>query len=122
LVNSDKGQIIVALFNCEQKGFPYHPECAMLTTVANACQCDDYNAIAVFRNIPNGRYVVMAYHDANSNNRLDLDADNVPFEGYAISGNVKRTLGKPRFDESEFISSGGSKTIYINMQYSSAPF
>jgi uncharacterized protein (DUF2141 family) len=51
--------------------------------------------------VPAGRYAVMAYHDENSNDKLDLRLGMFPMEGYGLSNNPK-IFGPPRFEDSAF--------------------
>jgi uncharacterized protein (DUF2141 family) len=58
-------------------------------------------ATLVFADIPPGRYAVMAYHDENGDEKLNLRLGMFPTEGYALSNNPK-VIGPPRFDDSAF--------------------
>ena len=55
----------------------------------------------VFDDIPPGRYALMAYHDANDDNKLNLRFGMFPQEGYALSNNPQ-VVGPPRFNDSAF--------------------
>ena len=55
----------------------------------------------VFDDIPPGRYALMAYHDANGDNKLNLRFGMFPLEGYALSNNPQ-VIGPPRFNDSAF--------------------
>lgn len=62
-------------------------------------------AVLIFRDVPPGRYAIMAYHDENDDGKLNLRFGMFPSEGYALSNNPK-VIGPPRFSESAFEFSG----------------
>lgn len=53
-----------------------------------------------FKNVPNGTYALMLLHDKNENNRMDFEANGMPLENYATSGET--TYGPPSFANSKF--------------------
>ena len=55
----------------------------------------------LFKDIPPGRYAVLAYHDENDNKKLDLVMGMFPDEGWGLS-NDPTVIGPPRFDPSAF--------------------
>lgn len=63
------------------------------------------NASLIFRDVPPGRYAVMAYHDENDDGKLNLRFGMFPTEGYALSNNPK-VVGPPRFSDSAFDHTG----------------
>ena len=62
----------------------------------------------VFEGLPPGRYAIMAYHDENSDGKLNLRFGMFPLEGYGLSNNPK-VMGPPNFSDSAF-DVGGTKT------------
>lgn len=56
--------------------------------------------ILTFDNVPNGTYALMLLHDKNENNRMDFEANGMPKENYATSGET--TYGPPSFANSKF--------------------
>lgn len=62
-------------------------------------------ATLVFRDVPPGRYAIMAYHDGNDDGKLNLRFGMFPTEGYALSNNPK-AVGPPRFSDSTFDFTG----------------
>ena len=55
----------------------------------------------IFKNIPAGRYAVLAYHDENGNQKLDLFLGMIPTEGWGLS-NDPTVIGPPSFEDSDF--------------------
>lgn len=75
------------------------------------------NLTLVLRDIPPGRYAIMAYHDENANGELDRRFGMFPAEGYGLSNNPK-VIGPPAFEDSAFdVSAGAATAITIDMRY-----
>ena len=69
-----------------------------------------------FMALPPGRYAIMAYHDADSDNKLGLRFGMFPTEGYCLSNNPK-VIGPPKFADSAFDLSGQETSIEIKLSY-----
>ena len=69
-----------------------------------------------FMALPPGRYAIMAYHDADSDNKLGLRFGMFPTEGYGLSNNPK-VIGPPKFADSAFDLSGPETSIEIKLSY-----
>lgn len=74
------------------------------------------NAKLVFTSLPPGRYAVMAYHDDNMDQKLNLRFGMFPTEGYGLSNNPK-VMGPPKFADSAFDLSGPETAINIKLAY-----
>ncbi len=64
-----------------------------------------------FENIPPGTYAILAMHDANDNDKMDLFLG-IPKEQYATSGK-KNTFGPPRFNSSKFLVGSEDQTLVL---------
>jgi len=53
-----------------------------------------------FENIKPGTYAIMLLHDSNNNKRMDFEANGMPKESYATTGEL--TFGPPSFGNSKF--------------------
>ncbi len=73
-------------------------------------------ATLVFADIPAGRYALMAYHDENGDEKLNLRLGMFPTEGYALSNNPK-VIGPPRFDDSAFELPGAASPLPLPLKY-----
>ena len=73
-------------------------------------------AEVTFPNIPYGEYALAAYHDENSNHRLDLSVIGIPKEGIAISNDAKG-LFLPRFKDAKIQINSPTKTIVMTIGY-----
>ncbi len=70
----------------------------------------------VFHDLPPGRYAVLAYHDENDNQKLDLFLGMFPSEGWGLS-NDPTVLGPPRFEASAFDVADPATSIAIVLHY-----
>ena len=69
-----------------------------------------------FEALPLGRYAVMAYHDENANDKLDLRLGMFPIEGYGLSNNP-RVFGPPAFADSAFELPAAGTGISLKLSY-----
>ncbi|MDQ7990438.1 MAG: DUF2141 domain-containing protein [Candidatus Dactylopiibacterium sp.] len=69
-----------------------------------------------FEALPPGRYAVMAYHDENANDKLDLRMGMFPLEGYGLSNNPK-VFGPPAFADSAFEFVAPATRIDLQLKY-----
>jgi uncharacterized protein (DUF2141 family) len=59
-------------------------------------------ATVTFLNIPKGKYAISAYHDKNSNSKLDTNFIGIPKEDVACSNNAKGKMGPPKYQDAKF--------------------
>ncbi len=71
---------------------------------------------AVFHDIPAGRYAVLAYHDEDGNQRLNLFLGMFPAEGWGLS-NDPSVIGPPRFEASAFEVAEPGTAITVPLHY-----
>ncbi len=69
-----------------------------------------------FLDVPPGQYAVMAYHDANDDQKLDLRFGMFPKEGWGLSNNPK-VMGPPSFSASSFTMTEQTMATMIDMHY-----
>ena len=60
-------------------------------------------SVAQFENIPTGTYAISVFHDANNNNKFDLNFVGMPKEGYGASGNKLPFAAAPAFKANQFV-------------------
>lgn len=70
----------------------------------------------VFADLPPGRYAVMAYHDENADDKLNLRFGMFPTEGYGLSNNPK-VMGPPKFADSAFEVAAPETVIELRLSY-----
>jgi uncharacterized protein (DUF2141 family) len=56
----------------------------------------------IFKNLDPGKYAIAAYHDMNSNKRLDKNLFGAPLEPYGFSNNARSTFSPPAFSQAAF--------------------
>ena len=66
---------------------------------------------AVFTDVPDGTYAVQAFHDRNSNGKLDTNLFGAPEEPIAVSNDAKGDRGPASFTDAAFEVTGEDKTI-----------
>ena len=69
-----------------------------------------------FRNLPPGRYAIMAYHDENGDGQLNRRFGMFPTEGYGLSNNPQ-VSGPPAFEDSAFEVAAPETAITIELRY-----
>lgn len=112
-LRNDKGTVLCALF-APGSAFPGKPEQALARTHS---EIKSGTATCEFRGIAPGRYAVSAFHDENSNGKIDSNFIGIPKEGLASSNDAKGKFGPPKFDAAAFPFTGGKLELNIKMMY-----
>jgi uncharacterized protein (DUF2141 family) len=105
------GQVLVALHSSSDS-FPSGWSEAVAVERAPASRPV---VVVRFRNVPPGRYAVMAVHDADGNGRMTKTWVGLPLEGFGASNNPG-AFGPPRFREAAFDFTG-DRTLVIRLVY-----
>ena len=71
--------------------------------------------VLVFKNLAPGRYAVAAFHDENSNGKLDTNVVGLPTEPYGASRDARGTMGPPAWKDAE-VDVSGNTTISLTLQ------
>jgi len=96
-----QGKIMVALFNSEANyGGEGQPARYAVVEIA-----EGQNSI-VFDNLPDGDYAVRAFHDLNSDGKMNTNPFGMPIEPYAFSNNAVGMMGPATWDKAKFTASG----------------
>ena len=82
----------------------------------SAVQRRSFTSLAGGTQAAPGRYAIMAYHDENSDGKLNLRLGMFPTEGYGLSNNPK-VFGPPKFADSAFDLKGDEATVEIEISY-----
>lgn len=112
-LRSSKGKIYITVFN-KADGYPSKPENAIRKEVINAAYP---SVIAKIQGLSAGNYAISAYHDENSNGKLDTNFLGIPTEGTAASNDAKGKFGPPKFEDARFYFDGNDKILKITFQY-----
>ena len=74
-------------------------------------------AVCDFRRIPPGTYAVSAFHDQNSNGKMDTNFMGIPREGVGASNDARGHFGPPKFSAAAFHFSGGRLDLKVTITY-----
>jgi uncharacterized protein (DUF2141 family) len=110
-VRDATGQLRVSLYN-DAEGFRKEDRAVKVITLPAAAG----EASIEFAGLPPGRYALMAYHDENGDNKLNLRLGMFPTEGYALSNNPK-VMGPPKFADSAFDVAAPLTRIEMTLAY-----
>jgi len=103
-LKSNTGQVLVGLFDSEGT-FLKKPIKGLSSEIKSN------GATITFLNIPNGKYAISAYHDKNSNSKLDTNFLGIPKEDVACSNNAKGVMGPPKYEDAKFNLTKDSKLV-----------
>ncbi len=109
-LRSTQGIVLVALFDTAQ-AFPK----AGKQIGAQMAPAQGSSAQVVFRNLPAGRYALTAFHDENSNGKLDFNMLGSPLEAVGFSNDAFGTAAAPVFDKAA-IDLNADSAITINLR------
>ena len=109
-LESNKGQVVVVLYKKGQ-------EFANLEKYYKKQiqkQIVDKRATIVIKNIPDGEYSFVVFHDENSDGELEKAWYGMPKEGIANSGNHTK---RPNYDNTKFTITGSDKVFNLKINY-----
>ncbi len=94
-LDSDKGQLMVGLYNSSATwlGKNFKGEIVKI---------EEGTATVIFTDIPYGIYAASAVHDEDSNNELNTGVFGIPSEPYASSRGAKGRFGPPKWEDAKF--------------------
>jgi len=105
---SSKGQVLVALYN--EETFLKKPLKTLRIDLAPGTA-----VTGVFRDVPEGTYAVVAFHDENGNSKVDRNLIGIPTEKIGFTNNP--TLwGPPRFSDAKFVLGGTAQRFAITLR------
>ena len=102
-LRNDKGQALCALFS-STGDFPKKTDKAVAHSTS---VITNRHGVCEFLGVPPGTYAVSAFHDENSNGKLDSNFMGTPREGVGSSNDAKGHFGPPKFDAAAFRFAGG---------------
>ena len=113
-VKNDRGVCRIALYSSAE-AFPDGSGRAIKSAIVRARK----GIVKVqFDHVPAGVYAIAVIHDENEDGKLNTNLIGIPKEGYGASNNRLPVTSAPRFSESCFTLSPGSKDISIELKYS----
>ena len=106
-LDSDKGKVLIALYNEKSQFLKKRFRSGMIKII-------DKKVSYIFKKIPKGEYAVSFFHDENDNNKMDTNFFGIPKEDYGCSNNAKGFMGPPKYKDAKFQVSE-NKTIDIKI-------
>ncbi len=104
---SDQGHVLAAIYDSEGNW--------LKTPLQGERVSAGARTVLVFRNLPEGRYGVTAFHDQNSNGKLDANAMGMPTEAYGFSRDARGMFGPPKFADA-VVELKADTTITLKIQ------
>ena len=77
---------------------------------------DKISVTVVFEDIPAGTYAIKAFHDENSNQKLDTGLFGIPTELFGFSNDARATFGPPEFKDASFKVDGIAQRHIIKLK------
>ena len=95
-LRSGKGQVRIAVFNSSETWLGEHPVYSSTIKVGGQTVTWRIN------DVPYGDYGIAAFHDENSNGKMDKNLLGIPKEPYGFSNNLTVILRAPRWEKGKF--------------------
>lgn len=108
-VRNDTGVVQVAL--CDEATYP--KDCRLTTSVPAKAG----SVTVELPNVPAGSWAALAYHDENTNKKLDTNFVGMPKEGYGFSNGAKGTFGPPKFKDTAITVGEGTTSATVILKY-----
>jgi len=108
-INTNDGKIVAGLFD-NPATFPRGK-----VVIGQMTPAIKGAVTVIFKDVAAGRYAISAYHDVNSNGRLDANMMGIPSEPYGFSRDARGQMGPPKFEDAAFTvdKSPVSLTIHV---------
>ena len=106
-INSNKGKVLLALYNSENEFLKTVYKGKKSDITNNSCQ-------VIFEDVPSGIYAVSIFHDENDNGKMDTNFMGIPKEDYGCSNNAKGFMGPPKWGDANF-ELNNDQTITITL-------
>jgi len=81
-----------------------------------AVRINKTTALCVFKEIPAGSYGISAFHDEDSNGKLNTNLIGYPIEEYCSSNNARNTFSPPSWKDAKFHFKGGTVRLRAVMK------
>ena len=109
-LRSEKGQVRIAVFNSAETWLGEHP------VYSSTIKVDGQTVTWTINDVPYGDYGIAAFHDENSNGKMDKNLVGVPKEPYGFSNNLTVILRAPRWDKGKFAVTNPITEISIEVK------
>jgi len=92
-LHSEKGQVRIAVFNSSETWLGEHP------VYSSTIKVDSQSVTWKLDDVPYGDYGIAAFHDENSNGKMDKNLLGIPKETYGFSNNLTVILRAPKWEK-----------------------
>ena len=113
-LRDSQGQVCVSIFS-GANGFPKDSSPDLL--LKRCAPITNKTASIVFSDLKPGDYAMTAFHDANSDSKLNKGSFGIPEEGFGFSNNPEIGFSAPSFAETKFKVSGTPSVVQIKFRY-----
>ncbi len=105
-MTTNKGFVAFQLF--EEDGFLKTP----IQTIKG--RITDGKTAITFKNVINGTYSIVCFHDVNENGKIDFNQQGIPLEDIGAT-NSKIMFGPPSFEKSKFTVN--KQDLYLTIKF-----
>ena len=109
-LRSEKGQVRIAVFNSSETWLGEQP------VYSSTIKVDSQSVTWKLDDVPYGDYGIAAFHDENSNGKMDKNLLGIPKERYGFSNNVRATFGPPKWEKGKFAVRNPTTEISIEVK------
>lgn len=109
-LRSGKGQVRIAVFNSAETWLGEHP------VYSSTIKVDGQTVTWTINDVPFGDYGIAAFHDENSNGKMDKNLVGVPKEPYGFSNNLTVILRAPKWEKGKFPVQNPTTEISIEVK------
>ncbi len=112
-VQQDAGQVMLGLFNSAES----FPKTVSQGALAPANERSATGQVRlVFKGLAPGQYAATAYHDLDSNAKLNANFMGLPTEPYGFSNNARGNFGPPTFKDAAITVGEQDLTIEVTLK------
>ncbi|UTW55211.1 DUF2141 domain-containing protein [Kordiimonas sp. SCSIO 12610] len=111
-VKAESGQLLLVVYN-DMASFDAQDTKRAFASIS--VQANDKKQQIILSPVPNGKYAVALFHDANNNGVMDFKGE-IPLEGYGTSGAL-RGLDQPSFNKAAVTVKDGMAHISVKLHY-----
>lgn len=113
-LRDSQGQVCLSLFSGPTK-FPSDSSPDLL--MKRCAPVSGKSAVIVLSDLKPGDYAITAFHDANSDSKLNKGSFGIPEEGFGFSNNPEIGFSAPSFNETKFKVSNTPSSVQIKFRY-----
>lgn len=114
-LRNSTGQVCLSLYS-GPKGFPKGGTDSDLLS-SKCTPITNGKATLAFGDLKPGKYAITAFHDANSDGKMNKNSFGMPEEGFGFSNNPEIGFSAPSFNETEFQVSDTKAVVPIKLRY-----